>query len=331
MLAEIEPRELDARHHRREPIGGGQARVASEVQERGVPRRAQPHPRLRLRERDQAHDIASVVGEKIEVLARKLRVGQRGRREVHRSGITARFRILGRGSGSERLQLEACRRPGLIGRAGKRKAGERGRDILLRHQLLIVGDPGVVSKHAPILGRELRLLVALAGGERGGQRILHRARAVHRHRQDAHVLVSINFAGESRDLAAVRLEQDHRRIAAHLEARALALRARLVTVDVYRHEKARALDKILAIEDRGLDLIARRAPRGAPVEEHGLALLLGGREGGIDVALVPRDAVIGMGRGGLHWRRWRSGHFLGGAGLRWRRLLCGCSGRRGGL
>ena len=90
-------------------------------------------------------------------------------------------------------------------------------------------------------------------------------------RQHLHVLIGVGFAGQPRDLLSVGREQHHRRIAAHLEARTQLLRARRVAVDVDRHEEARPLDEVLAVEDRRLDLVARRAPHGAPVEEQRLA------------------------------------------------------------
>jgi hypothetical protein len=69
------------------------------------------------------------------------------------------------------------------------------------------------------------------------------------------------------DLGPVGLEQDHRRIAAHLEACAEFLRA--LGIEINRNEETRTIDEILAIENRCLDLIAGRAQT-APSTEHRL-------------------------------------------------------------
>ena len=100
--------------------------------------------------------------------------------------------------------------------------------------------------------------------------------------------------GQTRDLGAVRREQDHRRVAADVEACALPLRARAVAVDVDRDEVPRPLDEVLPIEDRRLDLVARRAPRRAPVQEHRLVRGLGRGERAVDVACMPGDAGVGV-------------------------------------
>jgi hypothetical protein len=80
-----------------------------------------------------------------------------------------------------------------------------------------------------------------------------------------HHLRRVDFARQASDLGAFRLEQDQRRIAAHLEARAQLLRARQVAIDVDRHEGARALDEVLPVEESCLELVARRAPLRTPI------------------------------------------------------------------
>ena len=96
----------------------------------------------------------------------------------------------------------------------------------------------------------------------------------------------VDLAGQARDLGAVGVEQHHRRVAADLEARAELLRARAVAVDVDGDEGARALDEVLAVEQRRLELVARRAPVRAPVQQHRLALGAGLRERGVDVGIA---------------------------------------------
>src|SRR6185503_10771037 len=104
---------------------------------------------------------------------------------------------------------------------------------------------------------------------------------VHAERQHLGVADRIDFARQPRDLLALRIEQDHGRITADLEAGADLLRARAVAVDVDRDERARALDEVLAIEERRLDLVAWRAPLGAPVDEDRLVLAACRGEGSV--------------------------------------------------
>ena len=125
---------------------------------------------------------------------------------------------------------------------------------------------------------------------------LHRPAATHTHRQHAHVLIGVDLARQARDLAAVRSEQDHGRIAADLEARSLLLRARAVAVDVNGNEETRPVDEILAIEDRGLDLVAGRTPDRAPIQKHRLVLRARRGKGRVDVAFPPGDASVSVGR-----------------------------------
>ena len=86
-----------------------------------------------------------------------------------------------------------------------------------------------------------------------------------------------------------------------MKARPDLLRARAVAVDVDRHEAARALDEILPVEERRLDLVARRAPLRAPVDEDRLVGAARMGERGIDLgvarSLLPCDAAVAV------WRR----------------------------
>ena len=154
---------------------------------------------------------------------------------------------------------------------------------------------------------------------RVGEHGLHRPLlGVHAQAQHLRVLRRIDLARQARQLGAVGAEEHHRRVAAHLEAGAQLLRAGAVAVDVDRHEGARALDEVHAVEQRRLDLIARRAPLGAPVDEDRLAVGLGLRKGGVDLGVaarvLPGDALgacvvgrCGRDRGGCRCRRRRVG------------------------
>jgi hypothetical protein len=73
--------------------------------------------------------------------------------------------------------------------------------------------------------------------ERGGDCVLHHRAPFVRQCQDPHVLVGIDLARQSRDLGPVGLEQDHRRIAAYLAARAEFLRALGIAVEIHGNEK----------------------------------------------------------------------------------------------
>ena len=111
-------------------------------------------------------------------------------------------------------------------------------------------------------------------------------------------------------------EQHHRRVAADVEARAQLLRTLRVAVDVDGDEIARALDEVLAGEDRRLHFVARRAPDRAPIEEERLVLGFRLDERGVDIAGFPCDRVLGV------LRRRRSAGDRGCArGCRGRRCL----------
>jgi hypothetical protein len=151
----------------------------------------------------------------------------------------------------------------------------------------------------------------------GGEKRADRPGRVHAERQDLRVAHRVDLARQARHFLALGIEQHHRRIAADVKAGADLLRARAVAVDVDRHEAARALDEVLPVEERRLDLVARRAPLRAPVDEDGLVGAARVGERGVDLGvargLLPGDAVdvIGGGRG--------RGRCHGGGGRRRRR------------
>ena len=168
-------------------------------------------------------------------------------------------------------------------------ASKRRRQLVLGDHLLVVGVPRIEGEQAPVVGAERG-----RRRERVGEHRADRPRRVHAERQHLAVADRVDLAGQARHLLALRVEEDHRRIAADVKAGADLLRPGAVAVDVDRNEAARALDEVLAVEERRLDLVARRAPLRAPVDEDRLVLALGDGEGGVDLAvaggLLPGDA-----------------------------------------
>ena len=79
--------------------------------------------------------------------------------------------------------------------------------------------------------------------KRRGDRLLDWPGTVHPERKHLHVLVGVDLARQPRNFLAVRGEQDHRRVGAHLEARTQLLRARGVAIDVDGNEEARRSTK----------------------------------------------------------------------------------------
>ena len=259
----IEAGQRDFGRDRDQSIGGPQAGVGDESIERSGPRCCQTGTLGRFRRSHESRDLAGISGERVEVLAYEPGIGEHGKKPCGRRGIGRGLRVLRRCSGGKRFELETHRRVLLVCRTCLRQSFQRRRDAFLRNELLLVGDPRVVSEHPPIVGGKLCMRAACR--KRRRQRVLDRTRAVHPHRQHLHVLLGIGLAGQAHDFPAVGSEQNHRRIAGDIEARAELLCARAVAVDVYGDKKARALDEILAIEERRLDLVTRRAPHRAPV------------------------------------------------------------------
>ena len=160
-----------------------------------------------------------------------------------------------------------------------RQPHQRGRHLGARQQLLVVGGPGIEGQQLPLVGRQ-RL-----AGQRVGQHGLHRPAAGQAELQHRHHLRRVGLARQAGDLGAVGREQHHRRVAADLEAAAELLRAGAVAVHVHGDEALRQRGEILAVEEGGLELVARRAPGGAPVQQHRLVLGAGLGEGALDIGV----------------------------------------------
>ena len=146
----------------------------------------------------------------------------------------------------------------------------------------------------------------------------HRSRIGQRHIEDGGVTGHVDPAGQSRDFLPVRAEQDHRRVTVYCEGLAVLLRAGRVAIEIDGHEQARALLELPLVEDRRLDLRARRTPLGAPVQEQGLIGRLRRGEGGVYVAVEPVDALgkmslAGAGRCSGRWCRVGSGRLAAAA------------------
>ena len=182
----------------------------------------------------------------------------------------------------------------------------------------MVRVPRIEGEQAPVVRAQRRRL-----GERIGEDRADRPGRVHAEGEHFAVADRVDFAGQARHLLPLRREQDHRRIAADLEARTDLLRARAVAVDVDRNEGARALDEVPAVEERRLDLVARRAPLRAPVHEDRLVLVARTGERGVDLAVVgsvaPGDARLRMLAAGSLGRVGRGALCVGAGGRRRRR------------
>ncbi|MNM91662.1 hypothetical protein D3C81_1039670 [compost metagenome] len=161
--------------------------------------------------------------------------------------------------------------------------------------------PTVVAQHLPVFGAKLG-----RRGQRSCERFSNGAAAAGGDGQCPGQFGRVVAAGDAGDFVALRVEHDQCGIAAHAEAFAPRLRAFLVAVQVHRHEFAGQCDEGRILEQPGLELVARRAPHRAPVQQHRLATLGGFVEGIIHIALAPGD---GGGRGGgcRLRRRHRSG------------------------
>ena len=113
------------------------------------------------------------------------------------------------------------------------------------------------------------------------------------------------------------IQHHERRVAGNAERLAPFLRAGLIAIEVHRHEQLALGDEVGPREDRGLELLAGRAPARAPIQQHGLVRGLRRGERRPDVTAEPVDARrVGMavhGRGGCHCRlRYRRSPGTGG-------------------
>jgi hypothetical protein len=140
----------------------------------------------------------------------------------------------------------------------------------------------VEAQRAPLVGAQ-RLAGAGLGQQRG-----HAASARQALLEQFHDLGRVHLAGQTRLLLAGGVEQDQGGVGAHLEALGQALGAGQITVQIDRDHGPGLGDEVLALEEGGLELVAGRAPGGAPVEQHGLALLTRLGQGALDHQRQPR-------------------------------------------
>ena len=248
--------------------------------------------------RQRLGDLAGVVGQHIHLRTRDLRVGE----PAAHLGAQRRigFHALAVVAVGQRLQHQPRRAVGLARRAARRQAGQHARAFGRGHELRFVGDPRIKGQHAP-LGTADRLAGACVG-EHG----LGRPAARQPELQQLQHLRRIGFARQAGDLGAVGAHQHHRRVAAHLEAAAELLRAGPIAVDLHRHQRLAAFDEVMPVEQRGLQLIARRAPLRTPVQQDRLVLGTREHERALDVGIVGRRLpghAVGSGQAAAQPRR----------------------------
>ena len=283
-LGLVQPRQFDPRDQRLQAVGPRQGSVGLEALERRIELRDQRLPVRTRGGRQRADDVVAVVAQHIHLRAGSGRIRQHLLHAGPQRGIRLeRAAALG---GGQRLEPQPGGR--LLIDALARRGQPRQQRGPLRggHQLLLVGLPGIETQQLPLVGGQLPARLGI------GQHRLDGAAAGQAQLQHAQHLRRVDLARQAGELLAVVAEQDHGRITAHLEARAQALGAGVVAVDVDRDEGARLLDEVGAVEQRGLELVARRAPLGAPVQQHRLLLAASLGEGALDVGvaggLLPR-------------------------------------------
>ena len=352
-FGQAKPRECHACDQRVHALALREPRVGREAVERGGPDAREPLALAAAGSGELAGQFAHVVQDDVGVLARQGIVGQQAEQFFGERGVAVRRALarakspgnLGRRcwfcraaapacrgggllrAGDTRLQQQAQAGLGLLVRAGQCKPLQSGSQLPLGHELLLVAVPGVIGQQAPVGRAELGRLVL-----RQRQRLLDRPRAVKPERQQLQVFLRIDFARQARNLAAVRAQQQGGRVAAHLEPCAKLLRAGLVAIEVDRHEAAALVDEVGAVEDRGLDLVARRAPGSTPVQKHRLAELARFGEHGVHLGfaarLAPGDGGAGDGAGRNSGRC--LGRHRGGQHGTGRRFQCADSRAGGG-
>ncbi|VTQ63935.1 Uncharacterised protein [Stenotrophomonas maltophilia] len=151
--------------------------------------------------------------------------------------------------------------------------------------------PAVVTQHLPVFcGQSVRRC------QRGGQGSGNSTAAARGDGQCPGQFGGVIAAGHAGDFVALWVQHDQGRIAAYAEALAPGLRTFLVAIQVDGNEFAGQRDESRVLEQAGLELVARRAPDGAPVQQHRLAAVGGLGEGIIDVALAPGDSLGRRGR-----------------------------------
>ena len=267
-----EPGERDARDQRRHAIALGQPRIRGQAIQRRGPEDGHPLALRRAGGRQQLRDLAGVTGHQVEVLAHQVLVGQDGKHLVARRGKVRRTPRHGarRGIGPrrQRLQQQPAAGRGLVRGAGACEPRQRRGSLCRRQHLLLVGVPRVVRQQPPRIGIQLH-----RRRSRLRQQLLHRLRGLQPQLEHLQVLPGVDLARQPRQFGPVGPEQDHRRVAPHLEARRQLLGAGQVTVEVDRNEALAQGNEVGASEERRLHLVAGRTPRRAPVREQRQVLL----------------------------------------------------------
>ena len=114
--------------------------------------------------------------------------------------------------------------------------------LALRHQLLLVGFPGVVGEQPPFVGAQglarARFSQHLLDGATTGQSKLQQVQDLRR----------VGLTRQPRDLETLRAEQDQGWIAAHIEALAQSLRTGDVAIEVNGDKVARLRNEVLPVE-----------------------------------------------------------------------------------
>ena len=167
------------------------------------------------------------------------------------------------------LQEQTVRCCPQAGRAGLGQCSQARGPLGGRHEPIFIHFPSVIGEQFPFIGAQLFGRI-----EGVGQHVAHGALARQTELQHLQHFARVGFAGQARPFLALRAEKQQGWVASHLEAGAKRLRTRAVAIDIHRHKCAGALDEIRPIEKCGLELIARRAPLRAPVQQNRLLLRL---------------------------------------------------------
>ena len=301
-LGQVEPGQRNFGGHRAQPVRACELGVGGKSAQRLQPLGGERLALGAASAAQRADDLVAVVHQGVEVHPCQRGVGQHGPGERQRLRPFGQHSLVLRGGG-DGLERQARRGLGLQRGAGLGQPAQRRGALRFRHQLRLVLLPCVVGELSPGLGRQRRGILAQCRGQRG----LDRGAGVQRQAEHLHVLGRIDLAGQTGEFTAVGLEQDHGRVTAHLELRAEFLCAGCVTVQVNGDEGLAALGEIGPVEDRRLDLVARRAPDGAPVEKHRLVGLARLGKYGLEARTLGSDPGDGRLRAGRGLGRLRAG------------------------
>ncbi len=211
ILLLVEAGQLDTRQQRLQPVGARQRGVGLEALQRHIELRDQCLPVRASRGGERANDVVAVVAQHVHLRTGGGRVCQhlidtRAQGGVGLQGAAA-F------SGGQRLQPQARGRLLIDALARRSQLREQRRTLRGGHQLLLIGFPRIEAQQLPLVGGDL------LAGLRVGQHGLHRTTAGQAQLQHAQHLRRIDFARQPREFLAVVAEQDHGRVAAHLETR----------------------------------------------------------------------------------------------------------------